>query len=236
MKVSEKESLRLLLVDDDFELCSMMQEFFLQMGHQLECAYNGQDGLARALQNGYDLIVLDVMLPVIGGFTLLQELRRRTDVPVILLTARVHRQDRIQGLNIGADDYLTKPFDPDELLARIRAVLRRTGRLPHDADSVRTFGDLEIHAQAREVRRGGQVVELTALEFNLLQLLIRAEGRIVTREEITRSLLERAATPYDRALDVHISHLRRKLENEGSLIQTIRGVGYVFTAEREPRV
>jgi DNA-binding response OmpR family regulator len=209
----------------------MMREFFSEMGHRLECAYNGRDGLARALQTTYDLIVLDVMLPMISGFTVLQQLRRRTVVPVIMLTARVHRQDRIQGLNTGADDYLLKPFDPDELLARIRAVLRRAGRMEHDAESLKVFGDLRVNLQTREIWCGKKNVELTALEYDILHLLIKATGRVVAREEISASLLEREPTPYDRALDVHISHLRRKLDAAGNLIRTVRGVGYVFTGE-----
>ena len=152
-------------------------------------------------------------------------------MPVIMLTARVHRQDRILGLNAGADDYLPKPFDPDELLARIRAVLRRTGRLEYSADeAVRAFGNIQVNVQTREVWTEGRMVDLTALEFDILELLIRSAGRIVSREEITVSLLERASSPYDRALDVHISHLRRKLEHGQTLIRTVRGLGYVFTA------
>jgi two-component system response regulator CpxR len=161
----------------------------------------------------------------------LRQLRRRKQVPVIMLTARVHRQDRILGLNAGADDYLPKPFDPDELLARIRAVLRRAGRLEYSADeSVKTFGDIQVNVQTREVWTEGRMVDLTALEFDILELLIRSAGRIVSREEITVSLLERDSTPYDRALDVHISHLRRKLEHGHTLIRTVRGLGYVFAA------
>jgi len=122
-----KPPLEILLVDDDAELCGMMRELFGEAGFKLDCAFNGRDGLARVLKNSYDLIVLDVMLPMLDGFTDLQQLRRRAEVPVIMLTARVHRRDRIEGLNAGADDYLPKPFDPDELLARIRAVLRASG-------------------------------------------------------------------------------------------------------------
>ena len=222
--------LSLLLIDDDAELCSMMKEYFGQMGHQLECAYDGRDGLVRALKNPYDLIVLDVMLPIVNGFIVLQQLRSHKEVPVIMLTARVQRPDRIAGLNSGADDYLPKPFDADELLARIRAVLRRTGRLGH-AEGVQKFGDVHVNLRAREVWTAGQIVGLTALEFDILALLVRSAGRIVTRDEITASLLEREASPYDRALDVHISHLRQKLERGRTLIRTVRGVGYVFTAD-----
>jgi len=234
MNASEKTAqLSLLLVDDDKELCSMMKEFFSEAGHQLDCAYNGREGLSRAVNGTYDLVLLDVMLPMVSGFTLLQQLRRRKNVPVIMLTARVQRQDRIVGLNSGADDYLPKPFDPDELLARIRAVLRRSGRR-ESAAAAWFCKDLLVNSRTREVSSRGQRIELTALEFDILDMLIRAGGRVVTREEITRALLEREANPYDRALDVHISHLRQKLERGQRLIRTVRGVGYVFTAEQGP--
>ena len=223
--------LSLLLIDDDAELGSMMKEFFGQVGYQLDCAYSGREGLDRALKGAYDLIILDVMLPTINGFTVLQQLRRRKTVPVIMLTARVQRRDRIIGLNAGADDYLPKPFDPDELLARIRAVLRRSGRLVHGTNSLKSFADVQVDLQTREVWSGGRIVDLTTLEFDILNLLISAEGRIISRDEINASLLERESSPYDRALDVHISHLRRKLESGGALIHTVRGIGYVFAAK-----
>jgi DNA-binding response OmpR family regulator len=233
MDPSQKPSqLSLLLIDDDAELCGMMKEFFSEAGHRLDCAYNGRDGLASALKNTYDLIVLDVMLPIVNGFTVLQQLRRRKQVLVIMLTARVHRQDRIQGLNAGADDYLPKPFDADELLARIRAVLRRTGRVQYGGDdAIKIFGHIAVNISAREVWSDGRMADLTGLEFDILELLIRSAGRIVTRDEITSTLLDRASSPYDRALDVHISHLRRKLEHGRTLIHTVRGVGYVFTTD-----
>ncbi len=224
----------LLLIDDDAELCSMMKEFFSQMGYQLDCAYDGRDGLSRALQGQYDLVILDVMLPIVNGFTALEQLRRRKDVPVIMLTARIHPHDRIAGLDRGADDYLPKPFDPDELLARVRAVLRRTERLRRSGDSIRMFGDIQVNIGTREVRSAGETVELTALEFDILDLLIRSAGRIVSRDEIMATLFEREARPYDRSLDVHISHLRKKLEHGRALIHTVRGIGYVFTTEPKP--
>lgn len=227
----EQAGLSLLLIDDDAELGSMMTEFFGQAGYRLDCAYSGREGLDRALKGSYDLIILDVMLPMINGFTVLQQVRRRKTVPVIMLTARVQRRERIIGLNSGADDYLPKPFDPDELLARIRAVLRRSGRLDQSAESVKSFAEVQVDLQTREVWSGGRIVDLTALEFDILNLLISAEGRVVSRAEITACLLEREASPYDRALDVHISHLRRKLESGGALIHTVRGVGYVFAAK-----
>ena len=224
-----QKQLKLFLLDDDCELCGMMREYFEQAGHHLECAYNGREGLARALNNTYDLIILDVMVPVIDGFEVLKQLRRRKDVPVIMLTARVHHQDRILGLNTGADDYLPKPFDPDELLARIRAVLRRPESVSRPAAEAMTAGNIRVNAATREAWLGGKPLDLTGMEFDLLELLMRSAGRVVSREEITGALFEREATPYDRFLDVHISHLRKKLKGGHNLIRTVRGVGYVFT-------
>ncbi len=232
MGASEKhDRLFVLLVDDDAELCNMMKEYFSQLGHLLECAANGQEGLARALRTSYDIVLLDVMLPLINGFSVLQQLRRRKELPVIMLTARVHRDDRLMGLNKGADDYVTKPFDCDELLARIHAVLRRTGALPQGPSLIKTVEGVEINSQIREVRVEGRIIDLTALEFDILDMLVRSAGRIVSRDEITETLLDRGATPYDRALDVHVSHIRGKLEHGRSLIRTIRGVGYIFASQ-----
>jgi DNA-binding response OmpR family regulator len=229
--LEEQRQLSLLLVDDDAELCGMMKEFFAEAGHRLESAYNGREGLARALQGAYDLVILDVMLPILDGLTVLQQLRRRRSLPVIMLTARVQQHERILGLNTGADDYLPKPFDPDELLARIRAVLRRSDASSWKENATVTIGDIQVNNTTREVWVAGSPVELTAMEFDLLAMLMGSAGRILSREEITAALFERAATPYDRFLDVHISHLRKKLEGGHSLIRTIRGVGYVFTGE-----
>ena len=224
-----QRQLSLLLVDDDVELCGMMREFFTQEGHRLDCAYNGREGLTAALNGAYDLVILDVMLPVVDGFELLQRLRRRRDLPVIMLTARVQQRDRIRGLDSGADDYLPKPFDPDELLARVRAVLRRSESLTRPEAEDLVIGNIRVNPTAREAWLDDVLLELTAMEFDLLEMLMRAAGRVVSRDEITAALFEREATPYDRFLDVHISHLRKKLEGDRSLIRTIRGVGYVFT-------
>ncbi len=224
-----QRQLSILLVDDDAELCGMMREFFAEAGCHLDTVYNGREGLASALRGAYDLVILDVMLPGLDGFAVLEQLRRKKDLPVIMLTARVQQHDRILGLNSGADDYLPKPFDPDELLARIRAVLRRTESASHTADADISIGSLRLNPSTREVRSGDTLLELTAMEFDLLELLMRSAGRVVSRDEITAVLFEREATPYDRFLDVHISHLRKKLESGRGLIRTIRGVGYVFT-------
>lgn len=228
-----EKPLHILLVDDDAELGGMMTEYFARLGHRLDCAYNGRDGLLRALQQNYDAVLLDVMLPTINGFSVLQRLRQRSRVPVIVLTARIRRDDVIAGLNGGADDYLTKPFDADELLARIHAVLRRAAAPAPRAMPVRVFDGIEIDVAAREVRSGGKVIGLTALEFELLEMLTRVAGRVVLRDEITEALLNRGGNPYDRALDVHISHLRSKLAGSRALIRTVRGAGYVFSVRAD---
>jgi len=226
---ARRSQLSLLLVDDDIELCAMMMEFFAEAGHHLDCVHEGRRGLAQAIDGRYDLVVLDVMLPVLDGFTVLQQLRRRKDLPVIVLTARTQHEDRILGLNAGADDYLPKPFDPDELLARIRAVLRRSESGASKNRKSLAIGNIKLDSSTREVWISGSPVDLTAMEFDLLDMLISSAGRVVTRREISVALFEREATPYERFLDVHISHLRRKLRGSRSLIRTIRGVGYVIT-------
>ena len=221
----------LLLVDDDSELCELMVDFFSQHGFRVESAYDGRRGLARALEGGFDLILLDVMLPGLDGFEVLHQLRRQSSVPVIMLTARTEQADRISGLNAGADDYLPKPFGPEELLARIRAVLRRASQSGLEAKALQA-GSLRLDSTTRQVWRDGTPLELTSVEFEILSLLMRSAGRSVSRDEIAGVLYHREAMPYERAIDVHVSHLRRKLEHQGhSMIRTVRGVGYLFCAE-----
>ena len=227
MPAEKQVQLSLLLVDDDKELCGMMKEFFAEAGHRLDCEHDGRLGLASALSGAYDLVILDVMLPILDGFTVLHHMRRRNDLPVIVLTARDHQRDRILGLNAGADDYLQKPFDPDELLARIRAVLRRTDHGNSKSSTDLTIGGIRINVATCEVWIEDSPVELTQMEYDLLRILLRSAGRVVSRDEIALALYGRPATQYDRILDVHISHLRKKLKGSRSLIRTIRGVGYV---------
>jgi DNA-binding response OmpR family regulator len=220
--------LSLLLIDDDIELCTMMREYFAEVGHKLECAYDGRSGLSLACSNTYDLLLLDLMLPICGGFEVLRELKSSNDTPVIMLTTRTGQQDRINGLDSGADDYLPKPFDPDELLARIRAVLRRSRLSERVIPNLLRSGDIEINKMRRSASIAGRPGEFTALEFDLLALLVARAGNVISREEIAASLFARETTPYDRALDVHVSHLRKKLEGSSGRIRSIRGVGYVF--------
>ena len=220
-------------MDDDTDLCGLMADFFSQHEFAIEAAHDGPRGLARAIEGQYDLVILDVMLPVLDGFEVLKQLRRRSAVPVILLTARTAQTDRIAGLNAGADDYLPKPFGPEELLARMRAVLRRAGQ-GTAASQVAEAGGVRVDSQTREAMVEGETVELTAIEFDILDLLVRSAGRVVSRNELAAVLYQRESTPYERSLDVHISHLRKKLESSGRVqIRTVRGVGYFFAAGGE---
>jgi len=218
------------LIDDDCELCALMADFFSGYEFALEAVHDGRRGLARALEGGFDLIILDVMLPVLDGFEVLAQIRRRSSVPVIMLTARIEQLDRIAGLDAGADDYLPKPFGPEELLARIRAVLRRSGRADSKPQVVEA-GELRLNSQTREVWRENERIDVTSIEFDILDLLARSCGRIVSRDELAAALYQRESTPYERSLDVHMSHLRKKLERgDRPLIRTVRGVGYLLSA------
>jgi DNA-binding response OmpR family regulator len=220
---------RILLIDDDTDLCGLMVDFFAQHDIAVEFAHDGRQGLARAVGERFDLVILDVMLPFLNGFQVLEQIRRRSSVPVIMLTARTEERDRVTGLNAGADDYLPKPFGPEELLARVRAVMRRTGTGESSLSAVQC-GDVRLNPQTREVWHGERPIDLTSIEFEILDFLMRSAGRAVSRDELTAVLYQREATPYERALDVHISHLRKKLEVDGqTLIHTVRGVGYQFS-------
>jgi two-component system response regulator CpxR len=237
MPVVEAPARSVLLIEDDADLCGLMRDYFAEHGFHIEAAHDGRLGLARALDGAYDLIILDVMLPALDGFEVLRQLRKRRETPVIMLTARTAERDRVAGLNAGADDYLPKPFGPEELLARMRAVLRRMGKTEAPVQTIEAAG-VKLNPQSRQAWQRLEALDLTALEFDILEILVRAAGRTVSRDELTGALHQRPSTPYERSLDVHISHLRKKLErDEGQiLIRTIRGVGYQFAvgAEREP--
>lgn len=221
-----------LVVDDDVELCSLVQEYLTAEGFSLNAVHDGEQGLQQALTNEYSLVVLDVMLPGINGFEVLRRIRSVSKIPVLLLTARGEDVDRIVGLEIGADDYLPKPFNPRELVARIRAILRRTKRVTADVvPEMLSVGDVELDPATRSVQRAGQPVDLTSVEFNLLEVLLREAGRVVTRERLVNAVLSRKFMPFDRSIDMHVSKVRRKLgdsEEDGDHIKTIRGVGYMF--------
>lgn len=232
---------RILVIDDDVELCSLVAEYLAAEGFQVESVYDGTRGLERALAGDYILVVLDVMLPGMNGFEVLRRMRSSSRTPVLLLTARGEDVDRIVGLELGADDYLPKPFNPRELVARIRAILRRTksgeqtgaGQVPNAI----TVGNVELDPATRTVRHSGKPVDLTSVEFNLLEVLLREAGRVVTRERLADAVLSRKFSPFDRSIDMHVSKLRKKLgdsdENTEEHIKTVRGVGYIFARPRE---
>jgi two-component system response regulator CpxR len=226
-----ESDLSVLMIDDDIELCELIQEFFAAKSIRLLAIHDGRRGLAEAFDGKYDLILLDVMLPGLDGFELLRQFRRRSDVPIIMLTARTAKVDRVMGLEAGADDYLPKPFDPDELVARIRAVLRRSGRYPAAGLEVLEVNGVGLSAATRQVWADGKPVDLTTIEFDILDLIIRSAGRVVSRHELAAAIHQRPASPLDRSLDVHVSHLRKKLGRRGTIIRTVRGVGYLFRAE-----
>jgi two-component system response regulator CpxR len=222
----------LLLIDDDRQLCSLMGDFLMQQGFAVSIAHDGLTGLAMATSGSHDLVLLDVVLPGLGGFAVLDELRRVSDIPVLMLTARGEPSDRVFGLSAGADDYLPKPFDPAELAARVHAILRRSVGLPHARKMpVIEIAGVRLDTAARHVRVAGLSVDLTSAEYGILEILMRAAGRPVSRDEISIRLNQREAAALDRAVDVHISRIRHKLGPKGALIQTVRGAGYLFTLD-----
>ena len=227
---------RILVIDDDAELCELLGEYLGQEGFAAEFVNEGAAGLERALTGEHSLVVLDVMLPEMNGFEILRRIRERSKIPVLMLTARGNDVDRIVGLEMGADDYLPKPFNPRELVARIRAVKRRTDPGAETRDAAERaewlrVGDLDLSPETRVVRRAGKTVELTSVEFSLLEALLRSAGRVVPREELARAALGRNLSSFDRSVDVHMSSLRRKLGHkvgETERIRNIRGVGYMY--------
>lgn len=221
----------ILLVDDDIELCTMLEDYLSRHGFKVATEHNGEHGLHRALTNDFAMVLLDVMLPGLDGFEVLRRLRTNSQVSVLLLTARGEDIDRIVGLEIGADDYLPKPFNPRELLARIRAILRRSAAARPAQAKIRhlSVAGIELDSGARTAICNGVELDLTNVEFELLAALMEAPGQILTREHLTECVLDRRFNPFDRSLDMHVSRLRRKLDEAADLgdqIKTIRSVGY----------
>lgn len=228
---------RILLVDDDDALAAMVGDYLGGRGFAVERARDGADGLLRLERDAFDAVVLDVMMPGIDGFEVLRRLRQRSSVPVVMLTARGDDTDRIVGLEMGADDYLPKPFNPRELLARIRAVLRRVGTptAPGPAPPLR-FGRLEIDVDGRIVRVAGEEVSLTGHQFELLLALASSPGRALTRDEIMQRVRGENLEAFDRSIDVHVSRIRAAIEDDPKTprrIITLRGVGYLFARQQD---
>jgi len=231
---------RVLLIDDDVELCGLVQQYLQEEGFGVEAASDGVAGLERALAGQYAIVIIDVMLPDLLGFEVLRRLRAQSHVPVLMLTARGDDLDRILGLELGADDYLPKPFNPRELAARLRAILRRTqpqgqGLSPSPRPVRVRVGDVELDRGARTVRCGERTVDLTTVEFDLLETLLTGAGQVLSRDVLVKNVLGREFSPFDRSIDVHIANLRRKLGlfGDAERIKGVRGVGYVYALPRD---
>jgi two-component system OmpR family response regulator len=231
---------KVLAIDDDVKLCAMLEDYLSRHDIQLAMRHSGPSGLEEALSgSNYDLVLLDVMLPGLDGFEVLRQLRAVSNIPVLLLTARGEDVDRIVGLEIGADDYLPKPFNPRELVARIRAILRRGRPLATHTDDLFVSGSVRFDTGARTVAIDGHPLDLTDLEYLLFLTLAQRSGDIVSRDELAEKVLDRELHPFDRSVDMNISRLRRKLEAINGftgIIKTIRHAGYMYTPEREALV
>lgn len=224
---------KILIIDDDEELCELVSEYLSVEGFEVASVNDGESGLASALSGEYAMAILDVMLPKMNGFDVLRALRTESKLPVIMLTARGDDMERIVGLEIGADDYLPKPFNPRELAARLRAILRRSVvEDGEESDDKIEIDDVRIVASARTATLADEDLNLTSIEFELLRALMKEAGKVVKKEDLSENVLERKLSPYDRSLDMHISNLRKKLgprEDDSERIKTVRSVGYIYT-------
>ena len=225
---------RLLIIDDDKELSAMLVEYLSSEGFDIEVTYDGLSAIEKVKGQQYDALILDVMMPELDGFGVLRHIRTYSDVPVLMLTAKGDDVDRIVGLEMGADDYLSKPFNPRELLARVRAVLRRS-TVSSDSevlDDALSVAGLEMDSSTRQVKANGQLMDVTSTEFNLLSVLLRQVGHVVTKEVLSQTAMGRSLEKYDRSIDMHMSNLRKKLSEYGLplSIVTVRGQGYQLAA------
>jgi len=233
---------RILIIDDDADLCDLLSDYLGSEGFEVRAVNDGLMGFEQSVSGLQELVVLDVMLPGINGFEVLRRIRAVSRIPVLMLTARGEDVDRIVGLEIGADDYLPKPFNPRELVARIRAVLRRAENqpsvqtataIPADTGKV-VVGDVELMTGSRTVLLSGRKIDLTTVEFAILEVLLRQAGQVVSRDDLVKQALGRNLTAYDRSIDVHVSSLRKKLgqrTGDPERIKTIRNIGYLYSIE-----
>lgn len=225
---------KILLIEDDERLAGMVRDYLGEAGFMVTIAGTGNDGLSRQQSNGFDAVILDVMLPDIDGFEICRTIRARDSIPILMLTAKGDPVDRIVGLELGADDYLPKPFEPRELLARLRAILRRT-KAEAPADAIMRFGRLEIDLTAMEARIDGQPCALTAHQFRLLEIMAKAAGRVLSRDTLIDRLKGEDIDPFDRSIDVHVSRIRAEIEDDPKhprRVLTVRGAGYVFARQQ----
>jgi DNA-binding response OmpR family regulator len=226
----EPDARRILLVDDDLQLCRMLAEYLQGEGFDVVTVHDGKAGVGAANAANIDVVVMDITMPVMDGFEALRQIRKVSDVPVLMLTARGDEVDRIVGLEIGADDYLPKPFNPRELVARLRAILRRVQMTSRETGRI-AQGPISIEPGSQSLFRNGEPVPVTATEFIIAELLLRSAGTVVSKEELTEKALGRRLTVYDRSLDTHMANLRKKLgaaDDGSALIKTVRGQGYIF--------
>lgn len=228
--------IKVLIIDDDIKLCRLVKDYLGRMGYDVDSAHTGTQGLHKALSGNFHVLILDVMLPEMDGFEVLKRLRKESDIPVLMLTALGDETDRIVGLEMGADDYLPKTFSTRELLARLRAVTRRylkseKTNISSTDENIHVFGDLQINKASHSARLKGENLLLTPIEFDLLTVLVKAAGRVLTRDQLLDAVAGRNYEIFDRSIDVHISSLRRKLGDnprEPLYIKTVRSTGYMF--------
>ena len=219
----------ILIADDDTELCDLLRQYLGQEGFEVRFAHDGEQALVESRRPGVDAMVLDIMMPRMNGIDVLRSLRKESELPVLMLTGRGEDIDRIIGLELGADDYLAKPANPRELLARIRAILRRTSA--HSTIATLEVGDLVLNQGGRQLHRDGQLMDLTSTEFSIIQLLLQRSGEVVEKTDLYLAALGREPVAYDRSIDMHVSNLRRKLgpaSDGNERIETIRGIGYQY--------
>lgn len=232
------DATQILMIDDDVKLCRLVKDYLRPFGFDVTSVNTGPEGVSIATQGDFDAVLLDVMLPGIDGFEVLRQIRAVSHVPILMLTSLGDEADRIVGLEIGADDYLPKTFSTRELLARLRAVTRRSQMnlsAPSSNDEIRC-ADLELNVASRSVRQGGRRLDLTALEFDLLHCLVRCAGRVLNRDQILDEIASREYDVFDRSIDVHISSLRKKLGDDFKnprYIRTLRSIGYMFVGGDE---
>ncbi len=233
---SSHSRIKVLIIDDDKKLCRLVKDYLGPMGYDVKAAHTGTRGLEKALEGDFHVIILDVMMPEMDGFEVLKRLRKVSDIPVLMLTARGDETDRIVGLELGADDYLPKTFSTRELLARLRAVIRRSfiserPPVPEAMDEALILGNLEVILTSRMVRLDDEILNLTPIEYDLLVCLAKAAGRVLTRDQLLEAISGRSYDVFDRSVDVHISSLRRKLGDDSRnprFIKTVRSAGYMF--------
>ncbi|CAH1205315.1 DNA-binding transcriptional dual regulator CpxR [Candidatus Nitrotoga sp. BS] len=225
----------ILLIDDDKEFCLLLKEFFKIEDMEVTFAHDGKAGIEAMQAARHDVVVLDIMMPPPNGIEVLKKVRPQSNVPIIMLTARGEDIDRIVGLELGADDYLSKPCNPRELLARIRAVLRRTQLSNTEQPEVINAGQVTLNTGTRTITVNGKLIELTSTQFSVLEQLMRHAGKVITKEDLTEKVLDRKLDSFDRSIDMHVSNIRKVLNRNSEIqhIKTIRNVGYQFVLEQE---